>query len=62
MATVSDFEDREREDSGNGDGDDKIIGMSMRDRNPDLDATGDSVAGNPPPATNPRKRKKSSRA
>lgn len=66
MATISDFDDRERGDSGNGD-DSKVADIDLLDQDPDLDLTaasvaGDSVAGNPPTATNPRKRKKSSRA
>lgn len=65
MATISDFDDRERDDSGN---DTKVVDTSTDrpDRDPDLDlaasAAGDSVADNASVVTNPRKRKKSSRA
>jgi len=66
MATVSDFDDRERDDSGNGD-DPRGANTNLPDRDPDEDQVaasiaGDSATGNPPTATNPRKRKKSSRA
>lgn len=63
MATISDFDDRERDHSGNGD-DSKVNDMNLPDGDPDPDlaAAEDSVAGNPSTATNPRKRKKSSRA
>ncbi|CAN8103072.1 unnamed protein product [Discula destructiva] len=66
MATISDYDHREREDSGHDTT--RAIGMTthMPDRDPDQDlaasVAGDSVAGNPAAATNPRKRKKSSRA
>lgn len=70
--SMSDLDDRERErehsatgnGNGNGIGDDLKIDAPEPD--PDLDlavsVAGDSVAGNASAATNPRKRKKSSRA
>lgn len=66
--SMSDLDDRERghSDNGNGNGNGDDLKIDVPDREPDLDlavsVAGDSVAGNPSAATNPRKRKKSSRA
>lgn len=64
--SISDLDDRERdrEHSGNGIGDD--LKNDVPDPDPDMDlavsVAGDSVTGNASAPTNPRKRKKSSRA